>query len=523
VKLLAINDFHGRMIDSQRVGSRRAGGAAVLASWLRAAQAGMEDATLLVHAGDHVGASPPESALLQDEPAVAFLNLLADAACSAEDRLDPDCNLVGAAGNHEFDEGRAELERLLGGGNHPAGPFLEDPWGGARYPTLAANVVDAATGKPILPPYVVKRVRGMPVAFVGAVLEGTPLIVSAEGVAGLRFLDEADAVNAQLPELRRQHVRAVVVVLHQGTRQSPSFTGPTPGEVDLGAEIGDIVSRLDDEVDVVVSGHAHSFTNAIRRNRSGKEILVTQAFSYGTAYGDIDLWIDPASKDVVQKSASIVTTWTDEGPGLAPSSDAAALAGAAQARVAPLVNRVVATATADVTRAQSAAGESALGNLIADAQRAAMGTDFAFMNPGGIRDDIPAGPVTWGKLFNVQPFGNSLVAMTLTGAQVRALLERQWQVNRVLQISGLTYRWDASRAVGDRVVELRKDGAPIDPATAYRVVVNSFLAGGGDGFSVLAEGTELAGGPVDLDALVAHLERLGSFASAIEGRIARVN
>jgi 5'-nucleotidase len=183
----------------------------------------------------------------------------------------------------------------------------------------------------------------------------------------------------------------------------------------------------------------------------------------------------------------------------------------------------VATATADVTRAQSAAGESALGNLIADAQRAAMGTDFAFMNPGGIRDDIPAGPVTWGKLFNVQPFGNSLVAMTLTGAQVRALLERQWQVNRVLQISGLTYRWDASRAVGDRVVELRKDGAPIDPATAYRVVVNSFLAGGGDGFSVLAEGTELAGGPVDLDALVAHLERLGSFASAIEGRIARVN
>lgn len=518
VKILAFNDFHGQLSAGRRVGTRPVGGAAVLASYLNAARLKQEDA-LIVHAGDHVGASPPSSALLQDEPSISVLNLLGNEYCSDADRLNPRCNLVGTVGNHEFDEGRDELFRLLHGGNHPAGPFLEDPYLGARFPYVSANVVDAATGRPILPPYVIKVVRGMPIAFIGAVLKETPTIVTPSGVAGLAFLDEADAVNRYLPELTARGVRAVVVLIHQGGRQMPdrSVTGP----------LGDIVSRLGDEVDVVVSGHAHAFTNTVLRNHQGKEILVTQAFSSGTAYAEIDLAIDPATRDIVEKSAAIVTTYVDAGPGLAPDPRVAELVARAEALVAPLVDRVVGEAAADIVRAQNAAGESPLGNLIADAQRAAMGTDLAVMNPGGIRADVFAGPVTWGELFTVQPFGNSLVKMDLTGVQIYELLNQQWlnqPFPRLLQIAGFSYTWDGARPVGDRIVEVRRGGAAIDPSAVYTLTANSFLAAGGDNFTVLTLGTGRVGGPIDLDALVDYLGVLPQpFAAAVEGRITRLN
>lgn len=523
VKLLAINDFHGQLSAGKTVARRPVGSAPVLAAYLEAARAGLESSSLVVHAGDHVGASPASSALLQDEPSVAFLNQLANRHCRSleaaepgeereEDRwerwLDPRCDLVGTLGNHELDEGIAELRRLLGGGNHAGGPFLEDPWRGARYPTVAANVVDVATGMPVFPPFVVKEVAGVRIAFVGAVLQATPSIVTPTGVAGLAFLDEAEAVNRWVPELLGEGVRAIVVLLHQGGTQD-GFAGPTGagGRVD-GPQVLDIVSRLHGEVDLVISGHAHGFTNALVRNAAGREVLLTQAFSAGTAYADIDLEVDRETRDVVAKSARIVTTWADEGPGLAPEPAAAALTAAAEARVAPLVKRVVARTTAPLTRTRTAAGESSLGDLIADAQRAAMGTDFAFMNPGGIRADLPAGDVTWGDLFAVQPFGNVLVKMTLTGAQIRALLEQQWAGQpfpRVLQISGLDYAWDAARPPGSRVREVRGGGRILDPGAGYTVTVNSFLAAGGDNYPVLRDGTAASGGPLDLDALVAYL------------------
>lgn len=527
VKILSINDFHGQLSAGRRVGNRPVGGAAVLAAYLKAAQQGVEDQTVIVHAGDHVGASPPASALLQDEPSISFLNLLANKHCYDKTPPRTRCNMVATLGNHEFDEGKDEMLRLIQGGNHANGPFLENPYQGAHFPYVSANVVDNSTGKPILPPYIIKEIGGMPIAFIGAVLKETPTIVTPSGVAGLSFLDEAEAINSYIPELKKAHVRAIVVLIHQGGRQATYQGSTAPNATAINGNIVNIVSRLDDEIDVVVSGHAHSFTNALLKNQHGKEILVTQAFSSGTAYGDIDLQIDRATRDVVGKSAAIITTYADAGPGLTPDTGVALLVKQAEDKVAPLVNQVIGETPSDIVRAQNAAGESALGNLIADAQRAAMNTDFALMNPGGIRTDISAGTVTWGELFAVQPFGNSLVKMELTGQQVYALLNQQWlnqPFPRIMQISGLSYTWDNNRPIGDRIVEVRQNGVPIVLANTYTVTVNSFMAAGGDNFTVLTQGANQLGGPIDLDALIAYIQALPQpFSAPPLGRIQRVN
>jgi 5'-nucleotidase len=526
VQVLAINDFHGSL-DSRREQGRPVGGAAVLAAYLEQAAAQAPGRTIIVHAGDLVGASPPDSALLEDEPTISFLNLLANAHCTRADRMDPACNVVGTLGNHEFDEGVPELLRLLHGGDSALGPFLESPWRGARYPTVSANVLDAATGKPLLAPYAIKRVGGVPIAFVGAVLHETPNMVIPTGVAGVRFEDEAEAINAQVRALRAQGVHAFVALIHQGTLQGP-FEGPTSDvpNTTLHGPIVDIVRRLDDDVDVVISGHTHAFTNALVPNARGTPILVTQAFSRGAAFAQVELAIEPTTRDVVEKSARIVSTWGDAGPGRHPEPAVAALVAAADAAVAGRVKQAVGTAAAPIPRRENDAGESALGDLIADAQRAAMHTDMAFTNPGGIRAALAAGPVTWGDLFTVQPFGNDLVSLELTGAQVLRLLEQQWQGQehpRILQISGLHYTWSGKAPIGHRVVEAwDASGQALDPSRTYRVTVNSFLAAGGDRFTVLTEGSGRSVGGSDLDALVDYLHALPQpFRARTDGRIVR--
>ncbi|MGC3996449.1 MAG: bifunctional metallophosphatase/5'-nucleotidase [Anaeromyxobacter sp.] len=531
VRLLAFNDFHGQLGAGKKVDGRPAGSAGVFVAWLRAAMAGAEDRTLIVHAGDLVSASPPPSALLQEEPTVAMLHLLANERCrplapgaaradgadaAPAERfapwLDPGCNLAGTVGNHEFDEGRAELLRLLGGGDHPAGPFLTQPWRGARYPTLAANVVDAATGRPILPAYVVKQVDGVPVGIVGVGLPETPQAVTPTGVAGLRFLDAAEAANAAVAALRGQGVRAVVVLVHQGGAQAP-YAGPTRADAPpvRGQALLELVARLDPEVDVVVSGHQHAFTNALLPARGGRPVLVTQALSAGTAFARIDLQVDRSTRDVVAGSAEVQVAYADAGPGRSPDPAAAALQAAAEAAVAPRVGRVVATAAATLANAPDAAGESPLGDLVADALRARTpGAVAAVVNLGGIRTDLPAGPVTVGHLFAIHPFGNGLVSLTLTGAQLQALLEQQWSTPdpRLLQVSGLSYAWSEGAPVGQKVRDLRVGGAPVEPSATYRVATIDFLAGGGDGLTVITQGTDRVGGPLDVDALAGYLGSL---------------
>jgi 5'-nucleotidase len=523
VKILAINDFHGQLGPGKKVHGRAVGSAPVLAAYLKTARRGWEDNSLIVHVGDLVGASPPNSAMLQDEPSIMFFNLLASR--PRQGKMDPDCDLAGTVGNHEFDEGVKELERLLNGGNYPEGPFLQNPYRGAHYPMVAANVVWARDGRLLLPPYVIKKVRGVPIAFIGAVLKGTPTMVNPGGVAGLKFLDEADAINSYVPALQAQNVRAIVVLLHQGGWQH-FYPGPTrPGDTVSGPVV-DIVNRLDDEIDVVLSGHTHRFTNALVKNQHGKEMLVTQAFWSGTAYADVTLEIDRNTDEIISKSAAIVTAYADAGPGLRPDAAVAKLVARADAKVGPIVRQVIGTAATDITKVQNAAGESALGDLIADAQRTTMGTDFAFTNPGGIRTDIAAGEVTWGELYTVQPFKNSLVKLELAGQQIYDLLEQQFPPHqghaRLLQVSGLSYTWKGNGAGDGRIVEVRAGGKVIDRAATYTVTVNSFLAAGGDKFSVFTQGRNRAVGPLDLEALVAYVQKLDQpFSAASEGRIWR--
>lgn len=385
VKILAINDFHGQITAGKKVSGHPVGSAPVLASYLAEAQKGWEGRTIITEDGDLMGASPPESALLQDEPSIAFFNMLGNRALKLKKDLlkpglqaklgvdpgywNPLSNLVGVVGNQEFDKGKDELQRRLYGGNFVApansnatsGPFLENPWKGAKYPTLAANVVATDTGKHILPPYVIKLVHGMPIGFIGAVLKDTPTMVMPQGVSMLTFLDEAPAINEQVKILKRQNVHAIVVLLHQGAFES-SYTGPTPTDptkippLTSADPLMKILNDLDDEVDVVITGHTHSFANALVKNKNGATFLVTQAYSAGTAYGDIELGIDLRNKNVVSKSASIITTYADAGPGLTPDPTAASLVSAASNMVAPLTSQVVGTAAADLTRTQTGAG-----------------------------------------------------------------------------------------------------------------------------------------------------------------------
>jgi 5'-nucleotidase len=538
VKIFGFNDFHGQL-SPRTVSSRPAGGAAVFAAYLKAGMAASPSGALVIHAGDHVGASPPSSALLQDEPAISVMNALANKYCRYEEvsgddcrkskhrdygeRDDDKCNIVGTLGNHEFDEGKDELLRLVYGGNFASGPFLESPYKGARFGYISSNVVDEDTGKTLFPAYTIRKVGKVRVGMIGAVLKETPTIVTPSGVEGLKFLDEAESINKYVKVLKKKGVRTIGVTIHQGGNQ-PSFTGPTPEGGTVNGVIASIVNKLDDEVDFIISGHTHSFTNALIPNANGKQILVTQAFSASTAYDDVTLTVSLKTGDVVAKTASIVTTWGDEGPGLTPDADALAIVKAADDATKDRVNQIVANASTSITRVETSAGESALGNLIADAQRAATGSQIACMNPGGIRADLAAGEVTWGELFTIQPFGNSLVAMDLTGQQVVDLLNQQWigqTSQRILKCSGITYTWDSTIPVGtNRIVDAMVGGVALDLAATYRITVNSFMASGGDNFTVLVAGTNRVGGDVDLDALIAYVKTLPQpFTAAIENRI----
>ncbi|TCS95927.1 bifunctional metallophosphatase/5'-nucleotidase [Hazenella coriacea] len=490
VQLLSINDFHGQLDTVGKVNNKPVGTAEYLASYLRQREAENRN-TMLLHVGDAVGASAPVSALMQDEPTIKFFNKLG---------FD-----LGTIGNHEFDEGVDEMLRLINGGTHPnTGKFK-----GAKFPYIAANVVDKKTKKPILPTHMIKRFQGVPVGFIGVVTKTTPSIVVPDGVKNVEFIDEAEAVNREVAKLKKKGVKAIIVLAHEG-----GFQNQTTGEIT--GPIADITKNLDPEVDVVFAGHSHSYLNGMIDDK-----LVVQAYSYGTAFADVDIVLDRKTKDIVQKKGEIVTTFHE---GMTPDPKIQAFMEKAKKKVAPIIEAEVGQTTDEISRKENEAGESPLGNLIADAQRLEMKTDISFMNPGGIRSDLPAGKVTWGDLYTVQPFSNDLVKMELTGEQIRRVLNQQFQDPnriRILKVSGLHFTWNPNRSAHDRVVDITQaDGTPIDPKQTYTVTANIFLADGGDNFTVFTEGTNRVAGPSDLDALVNYVKQLPQpFSARIEGRI----
>lgn len=493
IQLLGINDFHGQLNVTRLVNGRPAGRADYLAAYLRKRAAENEN-TLLLHAGDMIGASPPVSALLRDEPTIEFLN-----------RMGFD---IGTIGNHEFDRGSDELLRLLTGSS----PSAVKDYSGSQFPWIAANVINQKSGKPFLPPYKIINISGIPIGFIGVIMRETPAITAPDSVKDLIFTDEAEAINKYARELQKQGVRAIVVLAHVPGESRPNGQQASGQLIDLAHLVGD-------EVDVIFGGHSHTYLNSVV---DGK--LLVQAYSYGTAFSDVDIEIDPQTKNIVRKHAEIVTVYQDR---IEPASDITRIIDRYEKKVESAVNRYIGTAAIPITAEQNISGESALGNLIADSQRSAMNTDFAFTNPEGIRADIDAGRVTWGKLFGVLPFSNLLVKMDLTGSQIREVLNQQWQPNitRILQISGITYTWDDSRPKGEKVIDIYlPDGAKLEPAKIYSVTVNTYLANGGDNFTVFLNGINRVTGPNDIDALEKYIQQLPQpFSYAIDGRIKRMN
>ena len=533
LQLLGFNDFHGHLQSPSVSSERPVGGAAALAAYLKALERAAPGRTLIVQAGDQLGASPPITSLLQNEPAIEFLNLLANPQCrygsamqffdaSHWQRVPNRCNVVGTLGNHEFDAGSAEIHRLLGGGNAPGGPFIENPYRGSRVPYVCANVTDRRTGKLLLPPYAVVVVGGIPVGVIGAVLRDTPSIVPLWAVANLEFLDEAQSINRAASELTRRGIHTLIVLIHQGLEPVPNGS-----DYDWRGPLRDIVAQLDPDIDVVISGHTHNYTNTLLPSRGGAPVLVTQAYAYGVAVAQIDLRVNPVTRDVVAKSARIVPTWADVPPGKPGDPRARRLTDAAQKLVVARVGRVVGQLPQPMTRAVSAAGESTLGDLVADAQRAATHADIALMNPGGLRSDLRAGPVTWGDVLTLHPFANHLITLDMTGAQLLAVLEQQWPTDssalpRILKTSGLYYSWDPARPAGARIVEACDAGRePLDLARHYRVTVNDFLANGGDGFTTFEALGPGESGPLDREALQQYLQLQAPAVSATMPRIAR--
>jgi 5'-nucleotidase len=518
VQILALNDFHGNLLppsgSSGRVGTIDAGGVEYLATHISNLRA-LNPNTVVVSAGDMIGASPLLSALFHDEPTIEAFNLIG---------LD-----FNAVGNHEFDEGWDELVRMQEGGCHPVDGCLDgDDFAGANFQFLAANVVRKDNGKTIFPAYKVRSFDSAKIAFIGMTLEGTPLIVSPSGIAALNFLDEAATVNALVPQLKAKGIETIVVLIHEGGVQAAP--APYNGCTGISGPIVDIVNNFDDEVDVVISGHTHQPYNCVI---DGK--IVTSAFSFGRLVTKVDLTIDRGTGEVVSMVADNRIVTRD----VPKASLLTALINKYNAIAAPLANRVIGSITADITRANNAAGESALGDVIADGQLEAtvgQGAVVAFMNPGGIRADLtyassPAGEgdgnVTYGEMFTVQPFGNSMVTMTLTGAQIERVLEEQLAgctlaTARILQVSaGFTYTWNTAGGTCDKVdpASISINGVPLDLSASYRVTVNSFLADGGDSFPTLAQGTNRIGGDVDTDAFEAYFAAHSPVAPGPQNRI----
>jgi 5'-nucleotidase len=524
LRILAINDFHGNLRpppggiriadpnDKTKKIAVAAGGAEYMATLVKELREGHKN-NIFVAAGDLIGASPFLSAMFHDEPTIESLSMMGLA--------------VTSVGNHEFDEGTDELLRMQNGGCHPAdkcqGPH---PFAGAKFHYLAASTFEKSSGKTVFPPYEIREFDGVPVAFIGLTLKGTPNIVSPVGVAGLEFRDEADTVNALVPELKARGVEAIVVLIHEGGvptgdyNECPGISGP----------IVDIVKKFDRAVDIVISGHTHQ---AYVCDIDGR--LVTSGDKYGTLVTTIDVKLDPATHDVISAKADNVIV---RNAALAKDSDQTALIAAYDKLAAPIAERRAGSVTDTLSRVPNEAGESVLGDIIADAQLAATRSDkdggamIALTNPGGIRTDIAKkedGAVSYGDVFASQPFRNQLVTLTLTGAQIKDMLEQQWldpKRPRILQVSkGFEYTWDNAKPYGEHVAaeSLALNGARIEPAQAYRVTVNNYLSVGGDGFTVFKDGKAPLTGGYDADALDAYFKANSPLSPGQPDRIKRAN
>ncbi|WP_030300877.1 bifunctional metallophosphatase/5'-nucleotidase [Streptomyces katrae] len=535
VQMLSFNDFHGTLEPPQgssgTVSERQpdgtakaipAGGVEYLATSLREARKGHEY-SVTAAAGDMIGGSPMLSGLFHDEPTVEALNKL---------KLD-----VTSVGNHEFDEGKTELRRMAYGGCHPVEGCFEmgKEFTGSEFKYLAANVTDEKTKRPMMNPTFIWKKGDVKIGFIGVTLEGTPDVVTAEGVKGLKFGDEVETINKYAAELNKQGVKSIVALIHEGglpANGAYNYDCNTPGAgAGISGAIVDIAKNVDPKVDALVTGHTHQAYACNIPDPAGNPRMVTSAASYGRLFTDTTLTYDRQTKDIVRTAAlapkpvnKVVTRDQPKAP------DMTELITRWNALAAPVAGRPMGYISADIAGRGSEAPEKPLGDLIADAQLEATapaakgGAQLAIMNPGGIRADLAYkaagaegdGVVTYGESYTVQPFNNLMNIVDLTGAQLITALQQQVSgpVNganpKILQVSkGFTYTLDMTKTGADRIVvdSVKLNGAAIDPAKTYRVAMNEFLAGGGDGFTVLKEHKNKLVGVPDLEAFNAYLAK----------------
>ncbi|NWQ39376.1 bifunctional 2',3'-cyclic-nucleotide 2'-phosphodiesterase/3'-nucleotidase [Bacillus sp. EB106-08-02-XG196] len=501
VQLLGLNDLHGQLdtdtkltVDGQSV---LAGSMEYTAAAIRQREATNEN-TLLVHAGDMVGGSPLISAIYQDEPTVEVLESIG---------MD-----VGTLGNHEFDEGIAELQRMMNGGDHPLGKGTVG-YDGMNFPLIAANAFDKSTGELITEaPYVIKEVAGQKIGFIGVVTQETPDMIVTKGNENLQITDEAAAINKYTAELKEQGIEAIVVLAHNPASQN--------GYTDM-FDATRIAESVDDEVDVIFSAHNHVYNDKVVDNK-----LIVQAYSYGSAFSDVDLVINPETGDIFKKEAEVVTVYQAD---YTPDPAVSAIMKKYEDQVAAIKAEVVGNSATTLLKAYPSTAtefaDNGLGNLIADGMKAAMGTDFALMNGGGVRSQLDAGDVTFGDLFSIQPFGNVLNKINLSGTDLEVVLNNQITGRGLdFHIAGFkyTYTYDDTTKTGKIVDIFLPDGSKIDPAKEYSVVVNNYMYGNASyGIGALSTGLEV--GPEDLQATVDYVKSLPSpFEYKAEGRIQKV-
>ncbi|MFB7784275.1 bifunctional metallophosphatase/5'-nucleotidase [Streptomyces vinaceus] len=535
VQMLSFNDFHGTLeppqgssgtvSERQADGTNKAipaGGVEYLATSLREARKGHEY-SVTAAAGDMIGGSPMLSGLFHDEPTVEALNKL---------KLD-----VSSVGNHEFDEGKAELRRMSYGGCHPVDGCFEPgkEFTGAEFKYLAANVTDEKTKRPMLNPTFIWQKGDVKIGFIGVTLEGTPDVVTADGVKGLKFGDEVETINKYAAELNKQGVKSIVALIHEGglpANGAYNYDCDAPGAgAGISGAIVDIAKNVDPKVDALVTGHTHQAYACNIPDPAGNPRMVTSAASYGRLFTDTTLTYDRQTKDIVRTAAlapkpvnKIVSRNQPKAP------DMTELITRWNTLAAPVASAPQGYISADIAGRGSEAPEKPLGDLIADAQLEATapaakgGAQLAIMNPGGIRADLAYkaagdegdGVVTYGESYTVQPFNNLMNVVDLTGAQLITALQQQVSgpVNgaspKILQVSkGFTYTLDMTKTGADRIVvdSVKLNGAAIDPAKTYRVAMNEFLAGGGDGFTVLKDHKNKLVGVPDLEAFNAYLAK----------------
>jgi 5'-nucleotidase len=529
IKIIGVNDFHGYMPPGQMLNNRPVGSAPVLASYLKSAMtSGNADGIILAFPGDVIGNSPPQSGLLLDEPAILLFNGFANQNCLiGSNPQNASCNVVATLGNNEFDNGIPEMFRMINGGNGMTTiPHIVDPYPGSRLGYVSANVVWTANNTPVLPPYTVRNVAGVPVAFIGATTISTPGLQNPANVEGLTFLDEADTINSYIPKIHKQGVYAIIVLLHEGGNQTP-YSSPTRLNETMTGRVTQIIPRLDPGVDVVMSAHTHEFTNLYLNNNAGEPVLVTQADMWSRTYADIDLTIDRTTGKIVEKSARIVPAYADQPPGTSPDPAATVLLAGEESLFSSVANQTIGIALQNITRRENSAGESALGDLVVDGERAAMKTDVGFELSSVILADLSAGNITWSDLYAVQAVGGSILSMKLTGTQILAALEEQWQEPTPpgnLLVSGIEYTYNPSKPAGSRVINVNIHGVPLNPNKTYSVSTDSFLLSGSSGYTTFGDGLNITEGYDNIDALVSYVESLPQPVNVtVDGRVKRIS